>query len=73
MTEKPSLTVESDASTQGWGASCEGIPTGGHWSSEEKQWHINCLEAQNLCSQYTVHATRFEGMDNLCLRSEKRR
>ena len=34
MTEKPSLTVESDASTRGWGASCEGIQTGGPWSSE---------------------------------------
>ena len=45
MTEKPSLVIESDASTRGWGASCEGIQTGGPWSPEEKQWHINCLEA----------------------------
>ena len=45
MTEKPSLMIESDASTRGWGASCEGMQTGGPWSPEEKQWHINCLEA----------------------------
>ena len=28
-TEKLSLVIESDASTRGWGASCEGIQTGG--------------------------------------------
>ena len=41
MTDKPSLVIESDASTRGWGASCEGARTGGPWSSEERQWHIN--------------------------------
>ena len=45
MTDKPSLVIESDASTRGWGATCEGARTGGPWSSEERQWHINCLEA----------------------------
>lgn len=45
MTEKPSIVIESDASTRGWGATCEGVRTGGPWSPEEKQWHINCLEA----------------------------
>ena len=45
MTEKPSLVIESDASTQGWGAFCGGTRTGGPWSPEERQWHINCLEA----------------------------
>ena len=45
MTDKPSVVIESDASTRGWGASCEGARTGGPWSSEERQWHINCLEA----------------------------
>ena len=42
---KPSLVIESDASTRGWGASCKGARTGGPWSSEERQWHFNCLEA----------------------------
>ena len=36
--EKPSLVIELDASTQGWGAFCKGTWTGG-------PWHINCLEA----------------------------
>ena len=45
MTDKPSLVIESDASIRGWGASCEGAWTGSSWSSEERQWHINCLEA----------------------------
>ena len=45
MAEKPSVVIESDASTRGWGATCEGVRTGGPWSPEESQWHINCLEA----------------------------
>ena len=45
MTEKPSVVIESDASTHGWGATCAGVRTGGPWSPEESQWHINCLEA----------------------------
>ena len=39
----PNLIVELDAS-KGWGASCQGISTGGPWSAQEKTWHINCLE-----------------------------
>lgn len=39
------MVIESDASTQGWGATCGGVRTGGPWSPEERQWHINCLEA----------------------------
>ena len=38
------LIIESDASTQGWGATCQGSDTGGPWSALEKTWHINCLE-----------------------------
>jgi hypothetical protein len=45
MTEEPSIVVESDVSTHGWGATCDGVRTGGPWSPEESQWHINCLEA----------------------------
>ena len=41
---EPDLTIESDASSQGWGASCQGTSTGGPWSPLEKKWHINCLE-----------------------------
>ena len=38
------LTIETDASTKGWDAHCQGISTGGRWSPEEKELHINCLE-----------------------------
>ena len=40
----PELIIESDASTQGWGATCQGSDTGGPWSAQEKSRHINCLE-----------------------------
>ena len=38
------LTIDSDASNLGWGASCQGVSTGGPWSTLEKTSHINCLE-----------------------------
>ena len=38
------LTVWSDALKMGWGAANQGISTGGHWSVEEAQWHINVVE-----------------------------
>ena len=36
--------IESDASTTGWGASCQGVQTGGPWDQRETQMHINWLE-----------------------------
>ena len=42
--DNPQITVETDASLLGWGASCNGDETGGRWSSEEAQSHINYLE-----------------------------
>ena len=44
LTKEPELTIESDASTQGWGATCQGSDMGGPWSAQEKTRHINCLE-----------------------------
>ena len=38
------LTIDSDASLQGWGATCEGKTTRGPWSPQEQALHINCLE-----------------------------
>ena len=38
------LTIETDASLQGWGAHCQGISTGGRWPRQESPYHINCLE-----------------------------
>ena len=40
----PDLTLESDASMLGWGASMLGSATGGLWSSTERNLHINVLE-----------------------------
>ena len=42
----PDLIIFSDASKKGWCASCQGITTGGRWSSVEKTWHINVLELE---------------------------
>ena len=43
---EPTLVLESDASKKGWGAHCRenGISTGGPWTREESQAHINWLE-----------------------------
>ena len=38
------LTIETDASTVGWGALCQGTRTGGPWSPTERMRHINFLE-----------------------------
>ena len=38
------LTVQTDASLRGWGATCNGKTTGGRWSVAEASLHINCLE-----------------------------
>ena len=40
----PTKVVSSDASLSGWGAECAGITTGGRWTPEEAQLHINVLE-----------------------------
>jgi len=42
--QKETVVIRSDASLQGWGAVCNGIRTGGPWSQEEQELHINCLE-----------------------------
>ena len=41
---KAERMMESDASTTGWGASCQGVQTGGPWDQKEAQMHINWLE-----------------------------
>ena len=44
VVDQPDFVIESDASLKGWGAAHGEIKTGGSWSKEEKQYHINCLE-----------------------------
>ena len=36
------VLIQTDASTKGWGSTCNGISTGGMWSAQE--YHINILE-----------------------------
>ena len=40
----PTLVTESDASMDGWGASFQGQSTGGDWTDQESECHINVLE-----------------------------
>ena len=40
----PQLTIETDASTMGWGACCGNFQTRGLWSQSERLLHMNCLE-----------------------------
>ena len=42
--QQETVVIKSDASLQGWGAVCRGTRTGGPWSQEEQEMHINCLE-----------------------------
>ena len=39
------IVIDSDASLQGWGATCKGKSTRGPWSPQEQTLHINCLTA----------------------------
>ena len=36
-TREPEMVIESDASTKGWGATCQGSDTGGPWSDSAHQ------------------------------------
>ena len=40
----PTVRIFTDASTQGWGAHCQGDTYQGKWSAEESLLHINLLE-----------------------------
>lgn len=44
LREPPTLIIETDASTTGWGARCGQTQTRGLWSQTERLLHINCLE-----------------------------
>ena len=42
----PQLTMTTDAPKKGWGCMLDGTPTGGCWTSEEAESHINVLETK---------------------------
>ncbi len=44
ITHNESMTIETDAPTTGWGATCNGVRTGSPWSRQERSLYINCLE-----------------------------
>ena len=38
---QPQITISTDASLEGWEAYCQGQKTGGPWTSQGKEDHIN--------------------------------
>ena len=58
----PDVVVFTDASNEGWGAHVGNNATGGRWTEQEKEQHINVLELravlfglQSLCDQKDTH------------------
>ena len=54
----PELVMTSDASLEGWEASCRDSQTGGVWSMEERQSHINLLELKAAFLALQVFASQ---------------
>ena len=52
----PSIQLDTDASSLGWGAVRDSVTTGGRWSITEQKLHINVLE---------IKAALF-GLQSLC-------
>lgn len=50
----PDMTIYTDASKWGWGATSENVKIGGAWNSKELTLHINCLEL--LAARYATQA-----------------
>lgn len=44
LERSPEISINSDASTEGWGGTCNDDRTGGRWNEEEQTNHINFLE-----------------------------
>ena len=44
ITPSPEMILTTDASNIGWGAVLRDQQTGGHWSPQEQEFHINYLE-----------------------------
>jgi hypothetical protein len=55
---KISVNMTTDASNEGFGATCNSKQTQGRWNTEEKDMHINCLEL--LAIKYALLAFRAE-------------
>lgn len=59
------MTIYSDASLTGWGASCEGKNSHGFWSAEERNFHINYLELLAVFLALKVYAVDLSHCDIL--------
>ena len=44
----PSLQIQTDASTTGWGISCRGTVLSGQWTAKQRLEHINLLEMRTV-------------------------
>lgn len=44
ISNNSTLIIETDALRTGWGGGGNGVRTGGPWSPQKQQMHINCLE-----------------------------
>lgn len=60
-------TIESDASLLGWGASYNGQTSGGHWTPDECEFHINYLE---LLAAFFALKCYADNDANVCLKSD---
>ena len=49
---EPTVEITTDASTAGWGAVCNTRQTGGRWSPQEQEYHINILKT--LAIEYAL-------------------
>ena len=61
----PDLIIETDASLTGWGACCKGVRSGGLWSREEQERHINALELHAVILAVKSFAKNRKGIEIL--------
>ena len=75
LKNRETVTVVTDASTVGWGATVMDIPLRGVWSESERRLHINCLEMLAVLRvlQHSPDSLRQKHMslhtDNMTVRS----
>ena len=63
------LTIETDASNVGWGATCQGTTTQGQWRQAERPLHIN--EKELLAASLAIKAfTKGKEIDHVHLKTD---
>ena len=61
ITPPVDVIIYSDAPLKGWGAAFEDMSTGGHWSPEEGNDHINILELKAALFAIKSFASKIKG------------